>query len=160
MCVLGLLFRRPPRRRGRVHPETLLRTHTALGPAVCALVATHIISLLADRYSGVRWPALLLPDAAKWRPGAVTYGMFATVLLVVIVLTAAMAGRRPVGARWAILHRLSYPCFALVWVHGVLAGSDTTALEGLYVAVGVTVGLAAMPQFFRQSAVAKSGTAS
>jgi hypothetical protein len=59
----------------------MLRAHTALGPAVCALVATHIISLLADRYSGVRWPALLVPDAATYRPGPVTYGMVGAVLL-------------------------------------------------------------------------------
>jgi DMSO/TMAO reductase YedYZ heme-binding membrane subunit len=78
----------------------------------------------------------------------------------VIVVTAALAGRRVVGARWALLHRLAYPCFALVWVHGVLSGSDTPVLEGLYVAVGLAVGLAAVPQFFRESALARSRTVS
>jgi DMSO/TMAO reductase YedYZ heme-binding membrane subunit len=141
LCVLGMWFRRPATRGVRVHPDLLLRLHLALAPATCALVAAHIVSLLADRYSGVRWAALLLPDGATYRPRAVTYGMLAADLMLIVIVTAALAGQWAVRAAWAPLHLLAYPAFALVWLHGVLAGSDTRVLEGLYASVGAGVWL-------------------
>jgi DMSO/TMAO reductase YedYZ heme-binding membrane subunit len=118
---------------------------------VFALVVVHIGSLLADRYSGVRWPALVVPGAATYRPGAVTYGMIAAELLVVVFGTATLAGRWAIRARWAVVHRLVYPLFALTWLHGLLAGSDTPALKTVYVIVGAVVLLAAVSQIIRES---------
>jgi hypothetical protein len=144
--VTGLRFRSPARRRPPLPaPETLLRAHMALGPAVIALAAVHVAALLEDRYAGVGWSALFLPLAARYRPGAVTYGALAAQLMVVVAGTAALAGRRVVRARWAPIHHVSHGVFVLVWVHGVLAGSDTPALRGLYVIVGAGVALSALP---------------
>ena len=136
LCFTGLVFRRPTGRQGRLHPETQLRVHAVLGAAVLALLAGHIASLLADRYSGVTWASLVVPNAAHYRPGAVTWGSTAAITATAVVVTAAMAGRRLVGGRWALVHRLAVPAFALTWVHGVLAGSDTAALRLVYVLVG------------------------
>ncbi len=157
LTLLGLLFRRPARPAGRLHPESILRFHVALGPAVMALVIAHVASLLADRYAGVGWAALVLPVSATYRPGAVTYGMVAAWLVVLVVVTAALAGRGPVGSRWAVLHRLAYPAFVLTWLHGVLAGSDTPTLRILYVVAGVAVGAASVPLINRRSALQHSG---
>lgn len=150
LVVMGILFRRPVRATSRVQRETLLRFHVGLWPALCGLVAAHIGALLADRYAGVGWKALAVPNTATYRPGAVTYGLIALYLLLVLLASALLAGRFPVGARWAPLHRLAYPAFVLVWVHGVLAGSDTTALRWLYALTAVVVGAGAVATALRR----------
>ena len=149
VVFLGVRFRRPSRRRPGRHRQTLLQFHSALVPALLVLVAAHVGSLLADRYSGVTWTALALPGAATYRPAAVAYGTLALYLLVVVGGSAALAGRAVVGSRWAGLHRLAYPTFWLVWLHGVLAGSDTSSLRLLYVVVGLAVCVAALPVLSR-----------
>lgn len=157
LTLLGLLFRRPVSAEPKLHPESILRLHVALGPAVVALVVAHVGALLADRYAGVGWAALVVPVAATYRPGAVTYGMAAAWLVVLVAATAGLAGRGPVGARWAVVHRLAYPAFVLTWVHGVLAGSDTIALRSLYIAAGLAVGAATVPVVNRRSVWQQSG---
>jgi len=159
LTLLGLVFRRRAGTNPKVHPESILRLHVALGPALVALIVAHVGSLLADRYAGVGWAALVVPGSATYRPGAVTYGMAAAWLVMVVAATAALAGRRPVGKRWAVAHRLAYPAFVLTWVHGVLAGSDTTALRGLYIAAGLAVGVATVPVINRRSSPQRSGVA-
>lgn len=159
LTVLGLLFRRPAGAEPKVHPESVLRFHVALGPAVLALVVAHVGALLADRYAGVGWVALVVPGSARYRPGAVTYGMVAAWLVLLVAATAGLAGRGVIGPRWALVHRLAYPAFVLTWVHGVFAGSDTTALRGLYIAAGLAVGAAIVPVIQRRSALVHPGRA-
>ena len=159
LTLLGLLFRRPGGANPKVHPETILRLHVALGPALVALVLAHVGSLLADRYAGVGLGALVVPNSATYRPGAVTYGVAAAWMVMVVAVTAALAGRGLVGRRWAVAHRIAYPAFVLTWVHGVLAGSDTVALRGLYIAAGLLVGAAVFPVINRRSALQRTGAA-
>jgi hypothetical protein len=63
-------------------------------------------------------------------------------LLLAVAGTARLAGR--LGARhWRWVHHLSGAVLILVWVHGVLAGTDTAALRGCYVgSAGLLVALA------------------
>ncbi len=139
LCIVGVVFRRAPTNRFRWHAETLLRVHVALGPAVMMLIVAHVASLLADRYSGVSWRSLVVPNSATYRPGAVTYGMLAALTILMVFLTAVLAGRWGLGRRWVVVHKLAYPAFGLTWVHGVLVGSDTSALLALYLVVGALV---------------------
>ena len=150
IVLVGLLFRRPVRALVTVQRETMLRFHVVLGPALVGLLAAHIGSLLADRYAGVGWSALVVPDGATYRPGAVTYGLIALYLLSVVLISAYLAGRRVVRWRWAVLHRLAYPAFVLAWLHGVLAGSDTTSLRWLYALSGVLVAAATVSAGLRK----------
>ena len=150
ITLTGLLFRRPVRVVTRVQRETLLRFHVFLWPALAGLMAAHIGSLLSDRYAGVPWRAVAVPDGATYRPGAVTYGLAAFWLILIVMLSAALAGRFVVRHRWYLLHRLAYPAFGLTWVHGVLAGSDTTALRWLYLLTGAAAGAATVSVAFRR----------
>lgn len=156
IAFLGLRFRRPSRRGSGRHRQTLLRFHTALVPGLAVLVAAHVGSLLADRYAGVGWLSLVVPGTSAYRPAAVAYGTGALYLLVLVVGSAALAGRAVVGARWVIFHRLTYPAFGLVWLHGVLAGSDTSTLRVLYVVVGLAVAAAAVPVVGRDRVAPRS----
>lgn len=157
IVLMGLLFRRPVRAAVRFQRETLLRFHVFLWPALGGLLAAHIGSLLADRYAGVPWKALAVPGAATYRPGAVTYGLVALYLLVVVTISALLAGRAVVRSRWAGLHRLAYPAFGLTWVHGVLAGSDTAPLRWLYILAGVAVMAASVSAAFRRPLLPAGG---
>ncbi len=150
---LGFLLRHPGRERfGLLHAETALRTHAVLGMATVSLVIAHVLFLASDRYAGVGWMGAILPGAARYRPGAVALGIAALVLMMTVAGTARFAGRRGAG-RWLGVHRLASAAFALVWLHGVLAGTDTLTLRpfylvtgGLVVAVGLTrLGRASAP---------------
>jgi DMSO/TMAO reductase YedYZ heme-binding membrane subunit len=151
MTIVGLRFRHPARASKGAHKETLLRIHVALGPALTALIVAHVWALLADKYAGVSRASLLIPDAAKYRPGATTLGVLAAWMICAVLVTSALAGRRPIGSRWALAHKLVYPAFALIWLHGVLAGSDTPALRWLYAGIGAAVAFSAMPVLRRGS---------
>ncbi len=139
ICVLGLLFRGPVGSSSLLRRETVLRIHAALGPAIVALLATHVISLGLDKWAHVGWTAVAVPGASHYRTNAVTIGCIATYLLAVALLSAVFAGRRPVGSRWVWPHRAAYPAFVTALVHGLLAGSDTTILLWMYIAGGGAV---------------------
>lgn len=143
LVALGTAIRHPWRARlGRPHPEALLRAHAALGVATLGLVAAHVAFLASDRYAGVGWLGAVVPGLSRYRPSAVALGIVGTALFLVVAGTARLAGRR--GTRhWLALHRLAGPTFALVWLHGTLAGTDTAALRPLYLATAATVVLLA-----------------
>ena len=139
LVMLGVWMRHPWRaRRPLLHAETRLRVHATLATATIALVAGHLISLASDKYAGVGWVGAFVPFRAHYRPTAVSLGVIAMVFMVVLFVTARAAGR--VGARhWLAYHRLAVANFALVWFHGVLAGTDTPSLRLLYVVSGGAV---------------------
>ena len=139
LVLLGVWMRHPWRlRRPVVHSETRLRVHATLATATIALVAGHLASLASDKYAGVGWIGAFVPFKAVYRPTAVALGVMAMLFMVLLFVTARSAGR--IGARhWLLYHRLAVANFALVWFHGVLAGTDTGALRLLYVASGGVV---------------------
>ena len=53
-------------------------------------------------------------------------------------LTAAFSGRFARRVWWPV-HKVAVVSFVLVWLHGVLAGIDTSALLGMYVITGLAV---------------------
>jgi DMSO/TMAO reductase YedYZ heme-binding membrane subunit len=139
LVILGVWMRHPWRlRRPLVHPETRLRVHATLATATIALVAGHLVSLASDKYAGVGWIGAFVPFKAQYRPTAVSLGVIAMLFMVLLFATARSAGR--LGARhWLAYHRLAAMNFALVWFHGVMAGTDTAALRTFYVVTGGVV---------------------
>ena len=143
LVVVGLWLRHPWRNRWPLlHPEASLRVHAALGAAVVVLAVGHLVALASDRYAGVGWIGTVVPDASKYRPVAVTLGVVGFDALVVIVATAALGGRL-IGRHWLVVHRLALPAVGLLWLHGVLAGTDAPRLRAVYaVSGGAMVALA------------------
>ena len=136
MVVAGLWLHHPWRARwAKVHPETLLRLHAALGASVVVLVAGHVSSLALDRYAGVGWRGVLVPGAAVYRPWPVAVGVCAAYGLLLVAATAGIGGRL-VGRAWRPVHLLSLPIFGAVWYHGLFAGSDALRLRLLYASTG------------------------
>jgi DMSO/TMAO reductase YedYZ heme-binding membrane subunit len=147
LVTLGVWMRHPWRlRRPLVHSETRLRVHATLATATLALVAGHLVSLASDKYAGVGWIGAFVPGHSQYRTLAVALGTVAMLFMVLLFSTARAAGRR--GARhWLWYHRLAASNFALVWFHGVLAGTDTAALRMLYVLSGGVVVFLTMTRY-------------
>lgn len=139
LVALGLWMRHPWRFRLEMfHPETRLRAHATLGVATIVLILGHLVCLASDHYAGVGWVGAILPGLSHYRRAAVGLGVGAFELLLVIAATARFAGRR--GTKhWLTIHRLASATFALTWFHGVLAGTDTSALRLVYVVSGTLI---------------------
>ena len=139
LVCLGIWLRHPWRFRWLlVRPETALRLHAALASATILLVLGHIASLASDSYAGVGWVGALLPGRSSYRTVPVALGVAAFWACLLVAGTARLGGRL-VGRRWLPVHRLAAPIFATVFVHGVLAGTDTPRLRLVYVASGAVV---------------------
>jgi DMSO/TMAO reductase YedYZ heme-binding membrane subunit len=80
---------------------------------------------------------------SHYRTLPVALGAVAADLLVLLTLTAAGAGRF-LGARWRAVHGVAVPTFVLVWLHGVLSGTDAAALRPIYALTGLTVSVLAV----------------
>ena len=147
LVLLGIWLRHPWRQRmGLMHPESRLRLHASLGTATLALVAGHVAFLASDKYAGVGWLGAVVPFEATYRPVAIALGVVAMFYMVVLSGTARLAGRW--GSRhWYLFHHVAVVTFALVWAHGVLAGTDTAALRSLYVVSGGLVLVAASSRY-------------
>jgi DMSO/TMAO reductase YedYZ heme-binding membrane subunit len=147
LVALGIWTRHPWRlRRPLIHSETRLRLHASVATATVALVAGHLVALATDRYAGVGWIGAFVPGLSRYRTFAVALGVIALFSMILLFVSARAAGRR--GARhWSAIHRFAILTYVLVWFHGVLAGADTTALRGLYVATAVGIGTLAVTRY-------------
>jgi len=93
LVIMGTWLRHPWRRYVRFPgPEVLLRTHVALAAGMAALVIGHLTAIALDHYAGVGWVGAVEPWHAQYRPTAVTLGTFSLYGVVLVILTAALAG--------------------------------------------------------------------
>jgi hypothetical protein len=139
LTAVGLWMRHPWRLRWPLlHPETVLRLHATLAASTVVLVAGHLVSLASDRYAGVGWRGALLPGASVYRSIPVAIGVAAFWAMLAVAASARL-GAALLRGRWLLVHQLSMPIFAAVFVHGVLAGTDTVALRAAYAATGLAI---------------------
>jgi hypothetical protein len=137
LVLLGTWMRHPWRLRWPfLHGESRLRVHAALAVATIALVAAHVTALAADRYAGVGVIGALVPGRSVYRTVPVAIGVVAMYAMLVLTLSAALAGRRGLS-HWLGVHRVGALTFVAVWSHGLLAGTDARALRVLYAITGL-----------------------
>lgn len=97
--------------------------HPFLELLPAAFVALHSLSLVFDPLIPFSLLNLLLPLGEPYRPVAVALGVLALYGLAIVLLSSWL--RRYIShARWRALHYTSFAVFALVTLHGLLAGSD------------------------------------
>lgn len=146
LVVLGLSLSHPRRaERGRT-AVLRMRAHITLSILTLALTALHVVVLATDRYAGVGWWGAALPMGAQYRPVAVTLGVIGAWVGLLAGLSAAAAGRLPVRL-WLPLHRVAAVSLVLIWLHALLAGSDTAALGAFYVGTAALVVVAAARRY-------------
>lgn len=123
--ILGLA--RALARTARVRSSRVLwlldEAHPYLALLTTAFVALHLLSLVFDPLIPFTPLNLVLPIAEPYRPFAVDVGVLALYALAVVLLSSWLR-RRITYARWRTLHYTSFVVFALVTLHGLLAGSD------------------------------------
>jgi predicted ferric reductase len=99
-----------------------------------AFVVLHVTFLVADPYAGVSLAAVFVPGLAQYRPLATSLG---TLTLLAGLLTGVSAWFPVRFPRvWLPIHRAAGVIFALAWLHGVTAGTDTPKLLLFYALTG------------------------
>lgn len=143
LVALGIALSHPALRGvSRRRQLLVLRVHVILTVFTVAFTALHVVVLATDPWAHVGWGGALVPMASDYRPIPVTLGVVALWAALLTALTAALAGRM-LGRLWWPVHKVAVVVFALTWLHGVLAGSDTTALVSIYlISAGVLLMLA------------------
>jgi DMSO/TMAO reductase YedYZ heme-binding membrane subunit len=86
----------------------------------------HLISLLADKTARIRPVDLIVPFGVDYGVLPVGLGSIALDLFILVAVTGWM--KRDMSQRlWSLIHRLSYPAFAVAFAHAVLSGTDFSA---------------------------------
>jgi sulfoxide reductase heme-binding subunit YedZ len=107
----------------RPAPAWVLDLHRFVSGLAIAFVGVHLVGLALDPFVKFGPAELLVPFASSYRPGAVAIGIVGLYLLVAIEATS-LAMRHLSRRVWHGIHLSSYPLFALVTVHGLMAGTD------------------------------------
>jgi len=114
---------------------------------VLAFLAAHVVSLILDPYAGVGIAGAFIPTLSSYRSSPVALGTLAMYALILTGITARYTKLLPPGF-WLKIHRLGIGVFVLAWLHGILSGTDTPALRGMYIASGLAALLAAAYRYW------------
>jgi predicted ferric reductase len=118
-------------------PGWLLDLHRYLGALSIVLTGVHIAALVGDNWMHIGWGDVLVPMYAKYRPGAVAWGVVGLYLLVAIEITSLLRTRIP-RKLWRSTHYLSFPLFLVCTIHGLQAGKDANTRAYEWLTVGAS----------------------
>ncbi len=145
--VVGLVMSHPTNKTTWRLSARIFAWHDSLWLFVVAFVAAHVVAIVIDPYAGVGLAGALVPGLSSYRSAPVALGSLALYALLITGVTARWTRLLPPGV-WLVLHRASLAIFVLGWMHGLLAGTDSAALSGVYLCLGAAVGLAAAHRFW------------
>ena len=115
-----------------------LAMHNSLSWIAIGLAAFHAFVLLFDKYYTYTISNLLIPFTGPYQPLWVGIGTLAFYLI--LLLSATFYMRQWIGAKtWRRLHYLTFAAYAMITLHGWLAGTDSAALAWLYGASTIAV---------------------
>ena len=125
-CTWGLLHALRTFGR-RPSPSWMLSTHRYLSALAIVFVAVHVLAILADSFVEFSLADVLVPMVSSWHPVAVAWGIVGMYVLVAVEVTSLVRARLSPKV-WRSVHVLSYVLLALVTIHFLTAGTDTTDL--------------------------------
>ncbi|MQY21061.1 ferric reductase-like transmembrane domain-containing protein [Nocardia macrotermitis] len=97
--------------------------HRGASLIACALVAIHVVTLLADPDAQLRLIDILVPFAADYRPLWLGLGTVAVDLLIAVVVSALL--RHRLGPRvFRLIHWAAYGLWPVALVHALGTGTD------------------------------------
>jgi hypothetical protein len=94
---------------------------------VGVFVGLHVLTIALDTYTPFSVTQLVVPFASSYRPVWVALGIVSTELLIAVAVTNALRGRIPYGW-WRRAHFATFLVWAGATVHGIGAGTDSSAL--------------------------------
>ncbi len=115
--------------------------HNFLTLCSTIFVGLHILTLWIDPFTHFNWYEIFIPFTTSYRPIWAALGIIAVYLGLAIGLSTLLRPR--IGYRtWRSLHVFTLLIYALVVVHGITTGSDSTTWWGitLYVICILLVG--------------------
>jgi predicted ferric reductase len=123
--------------------------HQFLGLLFGVLVIFHLLTLMADPLIPFGISNFVIPRDEPYRPLAVDLGVLALWTMVLILASSWLKHHLPYRF-WRLLHFLSFATFALVTLHGLLAGSDSGALwlKAIYAGAAAIVGILTLVRLF------------
>ena len=130
--------------------------HAFVATLAGVFVAGHLISIKLDSFIVFSLHDLLVPGQEPYRPIAVNVGIFALYFMALTLMSSWL--RRFISYRlWRAIHCLSFVTFALVTIHGWLAGSDANEpwLRALYVGGAAAVTFLVVMRLFSRPSVRK-----
>jgi hypothetical protein len=136
--LIGLLLSHPTNRTTWRLSRLIFPWHEHLWVFIFAFVALHVVSLVADPYAGVGVTGAFIPGMSEYRSAPVALGTIALYAFLLTAVTARWTKLLPPGV-WLLLHRFAIVVFAMSWLHGLLAGTDSPSLEFAYVALGLAI---------------------
>lgn len=108
-------------------PTTVWAVHKYFGIALSFVVLAHIVSLLFDDFLNFTLVELLVPMVSHFSPVLVSLGIIGLYLFAAIAVSSLWyLDKFP--RFWRLLHYMGYPTFVLLFLHGVLIGTDTKLL--------------------------------
>jgi DMSO/TMAO reductase YedYZ heme-binding membrane subunit len=116
-------------------PAWLLDLHRYLGVLSLVTVGAHMATLVGDNWVHFGWKELFVPQGSAWHRAAVTWGVIAFYMMVVVQVTSWVMKWLP-RKLWHAVHLLSYVLFAMATVHGFMAGTDSSNIVFFAVATG------------------------
>lgn len=131
----------------RLRPAWWLDLHNWLGGLTLAFTGVHVLASFADHDSGIGLKQVFIPGTATDQTTAITFGVLATYVFIVVVFTSwpKLRARRSV---WRAIHLLSLPATVLAGVHAYKTGSDQQATP-FQILLILLVGFATYPIFLR-----------
>jgi predicted ferric reductase len=108
------------------HRPISFTLHQDLAGIGVALALVHAAVLMIDRSVPYTPVEVVVPFAGPYRPLWVGFGQIALGLALLVMLSLYV--RKHIGTRaWRTIHYLSFIAFVGATVHGLMAGSDTSA---------------------------------
>lgn len=137
ICV-GLVLSHPTNKSTWKLSKRIFPWHEHAWVFVIAFLGIHIVSLILDPYAGVGIAGSFIPGLSSYRSSPVALGTIALYAFLLTAITARYTKLLPPGV-WLSIHRLSLIVFVLAWLHGILSGTDSDALRGMYIAAGLAI---------------------
>ncbi len=124
----------------KVPMTVVLESHRIVSALALSFVFGHAFALILDpvvHFSPVDAVVPFTSAYRLWQTGAGTIALW----LLVVVLGTTAAPAIFSYARWRALHYLSFPCWGMALLHGITAGSDTSAgpVLAIYVLTAASV---------------------
>jgi len=141
LVSLGLILSHPTNQSTWKLSKRLFPWHENLFVFVVAFLVAHIVSIILDPYAGVGTAGSFVPGLSAYRSAPVALGTLGLYATLVSGITGRWSGLLPKGL-WLKLHRFALVAWILSWLHGLLAGTDSTTLVPLYVGTGMVIMLA------------------
>jgi sulfoxide reductase heme-binding subunit YedZ len=138
LVSFGLILSHPTNQSTWKLSKRLFPWHENLFVFVVAFLVAHIVSIILDPYAGVGVAGSFIPGLSAYRSAPVALGTLGLYAALISGITGRWTKLLPQGL-WLKLHRFALVAWVMSWMHGILAGTDSTALVPMYFATGLAV---------------------